>query len=120
MNNKGQSLVVFVIILPIILILSTMIWEIGNLQITKSKYESRIKDAIKYGIKHNEDPEIKTKIEELLKQNVGICEVSASADKIKVKFETTYKYMYEKYQEIRIKISMVGYKENEKIIIKKE
>lgn len=120
MNNKGQSLVVFVITLPIILFISTMIWEIGNLQITKDKYESSIKDAIKYGIKHDTDPAIKEKIEELLKQNIGTGEVSIEEGKIHVKIDENYKYMYKKYKQIKIKISMVGYKENDKIIVKKE
>ena len=120
MNSKGQSLAVFVILLPIILFISTMIWEIGNLQVTKAKYESNIKSAIKYGLKKIEDPNIKEKVEGLLRQNIGVCEVNVENGKIHVKFNTNYKYMYDKYQEIKIDISMIGYKENDKIIIKKE
>lgn len=120
MNSKGQSLVVFVIILPIILVLATMIWELGNLQITKSKYESDIKSAIKYGFKHKQDPDIKEKLENLLRQNVETCEVMIDETKISVKIEKEYKYLYEKYKKIKINISMTGHEENGKIMIKKE
>ena len=48
MNNKGQSLVIFILILPILLLLFALIWEIGNLGFTINRYETEIKDTINY------------------------------------------------------------------------
>ena len=50
MDNKGQSLVIFVLLLPIIFIILSIIWELGNMQLQISQYENAIKDNIKYGL----------------------------------------------------------------------
>ena len=39
MNNKGQSLIIFVLILPILLLLFALIFELGNYGLTINKYE---------------------------------------------------------------------------------
>lgn len=48
MNNKGQTLVVFVLILPIILILLIGIIDIGSVSIEKRKINNVLDNAIEY------------------------------------------------------------------------
>ncbi|WP_418209468.1 TadE/TadG family type IV pilus assembly protein [Bacteroides sp.] len=42
LNNKGQSFVTFVMLLPIIIILLAIVVDVGNLAYTKHKYETEI------------------------------------------------------------------------------
>ena len=51
MNRKGQVLVVFVLILPLILTFLGLIIDIGNSLIIRKKYENAIKDVIIYQYK---------------------------------------------------------------------
>ena len=55
LNSKGQSLVVFVVLLPILLLFMAFIFELGNITYLKNKYENEIKSTIEYGLKHQED-----------------------------------------------------------------
>lgn len=81
-NNKGQTLVLFLLLLPIILIILVSVINYGMLSFEKQKLENNIKYAIEYGLslKQNEtvvengiltNDEIKNKIEYLLKQNIS-------------------------------------------------
>lgn len=78
MKNKGQTLVLFILILPIISILILLIINYGILNINKSKLENNIKYAIEYGlnlklesIKNSlTDTEIENKVRYILTQNI--------------------------------------------------
>ncbi len=122
MTNKGQSLVIFVILLPIIFILITLVWELGNLSVAQSKYESEIKDAIKYGLSHQEDPELNQKIKELLDSNIdGEKNIVIREGVIKINVKSEYKTVYRALfkDKFDIDITYTGHTENEKVIIKK-
>ena len=77
-NDKGQTLVLFILFLPIISILIIMIINYGNLNMNKSKIENNIKYAIEYGLnlKLNNnseiltDKEIENKVRYILIQNI--------------------------------------------------
>lgn len=51
MNKKGQVLVVFVLILPLITLFLGLIIDIGNSLVIRKKYENIIKDVILYNYK---------------------------------------------------------------------
>lgn len=69
MDNKGQSLIIFVLLLPLILLLIMGIIDLGNYHVTKGKYVNEIKSTIKYSFT-NENIS-KEKIENLLNSNIG-------------------------------------------------
>lgn len=48
MNNKGQSLVLFVIILPLIFIIGVFVFDLSNLYSEKSKLDNIAYDALYY------------------------------------------------------------------------
>ena len=84
-NNKGQSIVVFVLIMPIIFLLIGILWEIGNQYVLESEYESEIKNAITYGLKTNNKEDLENKLKIMLDKNLeGTKEISISDDKIKI------------------------------------
>ena len=47
MNNKGQSLVTFILLLPIIFLLIAVTTDLGYLELDKQKYQNEIKSTIK-------------------------------------------------------------------------
>lgn len=84
MNNKGQTLVIFVIILPIILILLTLVVDLGLLHIEKRKIENNVLDASDYYLENINDVDIKNKVENLLNKNIK------DIDKISINEESDY------------------------------
>ena len=54
MNNRGQSLVTFILILPIILIITSLAIDYGMVSIDKRMISNNMKSSIKYGLKHEE------------------------------------------------------------------
>jgi len=71
MDNKGQSLVLFVLIMPILFILFLTIGDVGNLMVSQDKYDSEIKSAIRYGLKHRDEENVNLKIKSLLDYSIS-------------------------------------------------
>lgn len=85
LNNKGQSLVIFVALLPILLLIIAFIFELGNLSTIKNKYENEIKSTIEYGLNNQNDENLQNKLLRLLNENIeGNKEVQVDKDEIKV------------------------------------
>ena len=70
MNNKGQTLVIFVIILPIILILITLVVDLGLLHIEKRKIQNNVLSASEYYLENINDIDIENKVKNLLNKNI--------------------------------------------------
>ena len=70
MNNKGQVLVLFVIILPVILLALLIIIQFGKLYLKKQATTNIIKDTIEYGLKHTQDEQIENKLNNLIETNI--------------------------------------------------
>ncbi len=123
MGNKGQTLVIFVLILPILLLLFALIWEVGNLQITVNKYETEIKDTIEYGLNNLDQENLKENLTNLLKANIdGDITIEINNGVIKINVKQKYKTLYNKLfnSSFDLDITYSGYIENDKMIIKKE
>ncbi len=80
-NNHGQTLILFIFILPIILSLVLLLINYSVLSSEKLKLENNLKSAIEYGLNlklnntaiedgYLTNDEIKNKIDYLLKQNI--------------------------------------------------
>lgn len=80
-NNRGQTLVLFILILPIILSLLLLLINYGILSYEKLKLSNNIKQAIEYGLNlkmtndlnsadYLTNDEIKKRVETLLKENI--------------------------------------------------
>ncbi len=123
MGNKGQTLVIFVLILPILLLLFALIWEVGNLGLTINKYETEIKDTIEYGLNHLDDENLEDILTNLLKANLeGDINVEINNQVIKVNVKQKYDALFNNLLNNRFDIDLTynGYIENEKLIIQKE
>lgn len=73
MNNKGQTLVVFVLFLPVLVIAITMIINKSNMYYDKRNMENIAKEAINYGLSNIEDENIEDKIKIFISKNID-CE----------------------------------------------
>jgi len=99
MNKKGQVLVVFVLILPLILLFVGLIIDIGNSLVVRRKAENTIKDAIIYTLKDYDGLENVNLnlIEKNIKSNIeeyDDLKVNLNEDIITVKFSMTYKSIF--------------------------
>lgn len=123
MDSKGQTLVIFVLILPILLLLFALIWEVGNLGLTINKYETEIKDTIEYGLNHLDNENLEEVLTNLLKANLdGDISVEINNQVIKVNVKQKYDALFNNLLNNRFDIDLTynGYIENEKLIIQKE
>ena len=77
MNNKGQTLVMFIIFLPVILILVALLINYSFISNLKLKLENNVKSAMKYGMNlkiedtNITNDEIKDKIKFLIDENLS-------------------------------------------------
>lgn len=71
MNNKGQVLVAFVILLPIFFIIFSLIIDLGFLYIEKRNISNNTKDSVEYYLNNITDPQIDNKVKELLNKNIS-------------------------------------------------
>ena len=119
MNNKGQTLVLFVILLPFLFILICFIVDNGFLLLEKEKINNAIKDSINYCFDNNKNID---EFVSLLNKNIdnlkitqinddnGIWYLRVSKDFNGIIFKRNYS----------IDLSFKAYLENNKVIIKKE
>ena len=87
MNKKGQALVEFVIILPLIVFMLLATIDIGKIFYTKNNLENKLNDVVSM---YENDTDIK-KIERNLKKDIKNSKLKISEDNTDIKFEITKK-----------------------------
>lgn len=119
LNSKGQSLVVFVVLLPVLLLFMAFIFELGNITYLKNKYENEIKSTIEYGLKHQEDENLKSKLNRLLDENLeGNKEISITENSIEIHITHNPNGIYSELfkQQFEISLTYIGQFDTGKII----
>ncbi len=58
MNNKGQTLVLFLFIIPVILAIFLIFYQLGIEQLEKRKMIDTITTAIEYGLEHQQEESV--------------------------------------------------------------
>ena len=107
MNRKGQSLVVFVLTLPLIFILVSFVIATSTDAYTKIKCENDIKSAIRYGLRHIKEDNIESKMITLLDSNIdGDKEVKIEGEVITINLKKN-----------QLNLTFTGHIENGKMII---
>ena len=119
MNNKGQSLVLFILLLPLIFIVMALILEVGFLYINKKQVDSEIRYTLKNSIKANIKDEFK--IQNMIKENLGNdikVDVKNSNERLVIEVIKKHKFLIIK-KDYNIKIKFYGYLSDDKVIIEK-
>ena len=120
MNNKGQTLVTFVIILPILLIMFTLIIDLGFLYIEKRNISNNVYDSVEYYLENIDDEEVKNDVEKLLNKNIKNIEdikIKENEEYVEIYLTKTRKSLYSIItHDTKISVNYIGYKENKEII----
>ena len=123
MNRKGQTLVIFIIILPVILIAMAYLVDTGLMLINKSKLDSTSKIIIdKY---YDYEGDIDSVIQKYLKDNnLNYTDYKVKKDnnfnlKIDIKIASIFGKVVG-LEEYEITSNITGYKENDKLKFKNE
>lgn len=126
MNNKGQTLIIFVIFLPILLALCALIIDIGLLTNAKIKLENTTTMILKdyYDLRLEEN--ITTLIKESLEKNkiqIHKLEVITSEEELKIVIKSKKASIFGKiigFQEYEIATTKIAKKRNDLLSIRKE
>ena len=115
LNNKGQSLVLFVIILPILLLILILVLDVGKVITVKSELNNINDIVMDYGLSNLDKENLEEELINLVKLNKNdIDNVEVTIDNEKI-----YITMYEKIDGVfasfvdvpifNIKLSYIGY-----------
>lgn len=119
MNNKGQTLVLFVLILPIIIFIMLLVIDVSNMFITKQELNNINKIVLNYGLDIIEEENIDIKLEELINKNILNNEHTIRIDNgiIEVEIKKNIQGIITKKKIYEVKSVYKGYiKEDEKVI----
>ena len=88
-NNKGQSLVMFVLIIPIFLLILTLVYDVGNAIYEKDRLSNTNYLTIEYGL-NNIDTVTENDLKNLIEQNTSNLKyiyVTSEENQIEIKME---------------------------------
>ena len=125
LNNRGQSLVMFVIILPILLLIFILVMDIGNIVVAKQKLNNINEIALDYGLDNLDNNDISNKIYELIKlndQEIDEINIFIENGKIYIELNDKVNGIFSRFVNISIfnvKSYYVGYIENDEKRIEK-
>lgn len=122
MNKKGQTLIFFVLLIPIFVTLMAVIVDVGVMRYTYQNTKSIVSDGIRMYLKDKDITTLKEVLEDngLEKEEYVIKEEDA---KVLVTVHTKAEAIFGQiigFSSYDIDISLVGFEENEEIIIRKE
>lgn len=129
MNNKGQTLVMFILVLPLLLIILCLTIDVGLLSLEKKKIENTVKSAMKYELNSTEtNTEVsKNRLIKTITKSINdikIKTVEITNDNIiVVSISKEYKGIFSKILKnsiFDIDLTFKGFKNGTDIIIKKE
>ena len=119
MNNKGQTLVLFVLMLPIIIFIMLLGIDVSNMVITKQELNNINKMVLNYGLDIIEEENIENKLEDMINKNISTNEHTIKIDDgtIEIDLKKEIKGIITKKKIYEVKSVYKGYiKEDEKVI----
>lgn len=114
MNNKGQVLIIFVILIPILMLIMSMIVNIGYLQIEKKNVDSIVRDAVEFYLNDSSTDKDKL-VRELITKNIDDSNISINEDVFYVEISVSTK-IKGLLNADEYKVTYRGYKDTLKII----
>ena len=124
LNNKGQSLVMFVLLIPIFLLIMIMVVDIGKMILLKQELNNINYMAIDYGLDKINEEDIEISISEIIKKNksdIDNIDISIVDNKLYIELEDSVNNTMKLFDNVDlfyVKSYYVGYIENDKRIIK--
>lgn len=124
-NNHGQTLIIFVILIPLLLAIMAFVVDISYMYNEKLHLENTTKTIINENYKNRLDEDIEKKIKDLYKKNdikINNLKIVGSQEYLQIKNNYKIDSIFGKVIGLKkypIKVNLKGYEENNKIIIKK-
>jgi hypothetical protein len=99
MNNKGQTLVLFVILIPVLLLVFVCFYQIGSIGLDKRKIEDSIETALEYGVDHIDSELLYVSMREIITEsNNGVrdnnIDIDVLGDEITIVVKKKYKVAF--------------------------
>ena len=119
LNNKGQVLVVFVILLPIFLIILTGLVDIGLLNLEIKKLNTNTYDAVEYYLDNYDNEDVLDNTKALLNKNLKDINITIddTDNIVTIKVVKNYKSIYSVISKKEgLTSKYIGNKETKKII----
>ena len=124
MNNRGQSLVTFILVLPIMLLIFLGLYDIGNMVLLKNELRDISYIVLDYGIDNIDEDDVIIDMNALvLKNKSDIDDVSIVKDdegKLHVKLYDSVDTKISFSNIFKIKVSYVGYMDEDKKVIERD
>lgn len=120
-NNKGQVLTLFVLIIPIIILLLILVIDIGLITTEKQKIDNVNYIAIEYGVEHISDTNIKEKLINIINKNIKELEnitIDINDEKVEIQLNKKANGIISK-KIFNLTSHYIGYIKEEKIIIER-
>ena len=119
MNNKGQVLVLFLLLLPLLLMVFALVIDLGLLMHRTYKVKDSVKEAITYGLINDDIEGMKV----LLNKNIDDNYTISTNDNIEININGSYKAILGNIFNKKIykySFKYLGYIDNDNIVIKEE
>lgn len=119
LNNKGQSLILFVIVLPILLLIVVLVIDVGKAITLKQELDNINNIMLDYGLDHLEDDGLNselTNIAKLNNNNIDEINIKLEDDRLYIELSTKIDVMFFKLIDISIfdiNSYYVGYMEDD-------
>ena len=126
LNNKGQTLIIFVILIPLLITLMAFVVDISYMYKESNKLENTTKTIIKNVYNERLDGDIEKKVKDLYKENKidnKNVKVSTKNEYLIVKNEYEVDSIFGKLigiKKYKVKVNLKGYEKNNKIVFTKE
>lgn len=122
MNNKGQTLIIFVILIPILILVAALVVDTGLMTFEKERYRGIIENGIEeyFDTGNVEETEKIFSLNDIPKEEYTII---IQEKQIEVSLNTSIEAIFGKIiniEEYEIKMNYVGTKEGERVIINKK
>ena len=122
MNNKGQTLIIFVILIPILILVAALVVDTGLMTFEKERYRGIIENGIEqyFDTGNVEETEKIFSLNDIPKEEYTII---IQENQIEVSLNTSIEAIFGKIiniEEYEIKMNYVGTKEGERVIINKK
>lgn len=122
-NNHGQSLVLFVLIIPIFILIIMAIIDIGKVALLKSELDDINYITLEYGLDNLDKDNLENKLEDMIRknnENLDTVKIEINEQKINITIENRVDLIIIKNSNIfNIESSYVGYLDNDKKIIER-
>ena len=117
-NNKGQTLALFVIILPILLLLLVLIIDVGKVILLKLELNNISKIVLDYGLDNIENEFLSDELIDLVKLNkddIHEIDIEVVNDRIYIDLETSLEGLFSGFINVslfEVETNYVGYIDN--------